>query len=849
MEKLIVIDGNSLVNRAYYALPPLNNPAGEPVQAVYGFATMLIKAIEDIKPDYIAVAFDLRAPTFRHKQYSGYKATRKGMPDELASQMPILKNMLKIMGIKCLESEGFEADDIIGTMSKRNKVMTYIITGDRDSLQLIDESTTVLLTKRGLTDIQAVDEQELKAAFKLTPSQVIEYKALAGDSSDNIPGVTGIGDKTAMNLLEKYDNIDNLYAHIDEITGAVQTKLINGKENAYLSKMLATIKTDMTLDCEIGQCTYIYPFDLKVRAFFEQMNFKSLLKRTDIFSTGASALPQQVKKPAATVKVVKSLEELTSLLENLTFKRIAFNYGESVSFAFDDVNEYIININYSFFDEGLDVYKVLTAFKPVLENPDIIKILYDAKHCKKVLKHDFKIVLNGYEDIKLAQYLTDMAANYSSIAALIKTYEIDDNEIATGINYIWNELKKSLKELNMEELYYNMELPLIEVLFSMEELGFKLDLKKLNELGEKYTSEQTILEKQITDMAGHPFNVRSPKQLAVVLFEELKIPYPKKGTNYSTGAEILEPLEVDYPIATLVLKYRFVAKLNSTYIEGLRKLVDKNGMVHTEFRQTLTTTGRLSSVEPNLQNIPVREEEGKALRGLFIASPDHTLIAADYSQIELRLMAHMADDELMKKAYLSNEDIHTATAALVFGVDASDVTPKMRREAKAVNFGIIYGISDFGLATNLKISRSAAKKYIENYFEKFSGVKKYLEDSVVVAKKTGSVSTLFGRVRKIPELFSSSYNTRQFGERAAMNMPLQGSAADIIKIAMINVYNALKPLKSKLILQIHDELIVDAAIDEIKQVKSILKDCMESAVKLSIPLTVEIGEGNSWLEC
>ena len=849
MEKFMIIDGNSLANRAFYALPTLSNGQGTPTQAVYGFATMLIKAIEDIAPDYIAVAFDLPIPTFRHERYELYKANRKKMPEELAVQFPLLKEMLKKMEISIVQKAGFEADDIIGTMVKRSGMKSYIITGDRDSLQLIDDDVTVMLTKRGISEIQELNPQTLLSEMHFTPSQVIDYKALCGDSSDNIPGVPGVGDKTAMALIEKYKDLDGVYAHLDEIGGKMQEKLVSGKESAYLSYELATIKTDVELDVSAKDCAYPYPFGGAVKSFFIDMKFKTLIKRNEIFTPDVSGVvpEEERRKPPCVVKNVGSVDEIESIL-NKNIKRIALDIGGSVNFALDSVEEHKIGIVFSLLDDGLDYDEVLKALKPIIENEKIEKVVFDAKALMKTLEPS-GITLKGYIDVKLMQYLVDMKVGYESLGAFLEAYEISPSEPATGLMHVCNALTSEIEKLGMHKLYYDVELPLVEVLRRMERRGFRVNSNELIKFGEDFSQKEDALAEEIYAEAGEKFNINSPKQLAKILFEKMGISYPKKSKTYSTSAEILELLEAKYPIARNVLRYRYYAKLNSTYVDGLRKLADMNGIVHTEFRQMLTTTGRLSSVEPNLQNIPVRQDEGRKLRAAFVASEGNVLTSADYSQIELRLMAHFSGDEKMVEAYRNGDDIHASTAAEVFGVDKSEVTGEMRRRAKAVNFGIIYGISDFGLAESLGISTREAREYIAKYFEKFSGVKAYLEKAVKTAKENGYATTLLNRMRKIPELISSNYMTRQFGERVAMNTPLQGSAADIIKIAMINVEKALEGKKSKLILQIHDELIVDTAPDEAEEVKSILKENMENAIKLSVPLTVEVGQGVSWFDC
>lgn len=845
MDNMLLIDGNSLINRAFYALPPLTNAKGEPTQAVYGFTTMLIKAIEDYKPKYIAVAFDLKAPTFRHLKYDGYKATRKGMPEELAVQLPILKELLKLMNISIVEKQGFEADDIIGTLAADDSVMTYIITGDRDSLQLIGKTTRVVLTKRGITDTVVLDEAKLMEDFALTPRQVIDYKSLAGDSSDNIPGVPGVGDKTALNLISRYSDLGGVYSHIDEIGGKLGERLRAGEQSALLSYELATIKTDVPLEEKTSDFIFDFPFSAPVRTFFADNGFKSLLKRDDIFAAG-SEKAAVVKMTVVSEKRIESLEFLSQLFSEAVSFAVAF--CDDIRISTDGAAEYVIPLNRSLVDTGFEYGAVIRALKPYLENSELKKYVFDGKRVKKTLKSE-GTGLSGYDDVKLLQYLADMRVGGDSLTELLETLGYDKDKPAAALFLLGEELKREIKRLGMEELYLKAELPLVDVLFDMEERGVQVDVKLLNKLGDKFISEADQLSKVIFELAGKRFNINSPRQLASVLFDDLKIPYPKKSAKHSTNAEILEMITEEHEIVPLVSKYRFIAKLNSTYIEGIRRLLTPDNIIHTDYKQMLTTTGRLSSAEPNLQNIPVREEEGKSLRGLFTARDGYTLVSADYSQIELRLLTHFSGDSRMLELYRNGEDIHTRTAAEVFGVPVSEVTSKMRREAKVVNFGIIYGMSDYGLSQSLKCSVSTARKYMETYFERFSSIKPYFDSIVQNAKKTGYTTTLLGRVRYIPELASPNYMTRQFGERAAMNMPLQGSAADIIKLAMVDVAARLKGLKSRLILQIHDELIVEADDKEVDTVKAVLKESMENCVSLSVPLTVDIECGKSWLDC
>lgn len=844
MFNMLLIDGNSLINRAFYALPPLNNKNGVPTQAVYGFTTMLIKAIGDFKPKYIAVAFDLAAPTFRHKMYDGYKATRKHMPDELAVQLPLLKQQLKLMNISIVEKEGYEADDVIGTLAADDSVMTYIITGDRDSLQLINPTTKVVLTKRGITETLVLDEEGLKREFGLTPEEIVDYKALAGDASDNIPGVAGVGDKTALGLIEKYGSVEGVYKNIDSVTGKLGEKLRAGKDSAKLSYELATIKRDVPLEEKTEDFTFDFPFSASVRTFFADNGFKSLLKRDDIFVSDGADKPT-VKNDFRS-EYVRSLDDITGILADA--KAFSFVCGDDIRFCADGKTEYVVRLNKTLMDDGFGVHEAFAAFRHYLENVGIGKYLFDAKKVKRILKNE-GITVCGYDDVKLMQYLADMRVGEDSVSELMESLGYDKNLPAAGLFAAAENLKQDIKRLDMEKLYKEAELPLVDVLFDMEERGVKVDVKLLNALGEEFVGKAAELNDIICRIAGKKFNVNSPRQLAEVLFDDFKIPYPKKSSKHSTNAEILDMIQDKHEIVPLIGKYRFITKLNSTYIEGIRKLLSPDDVIHTDYKQTLTTTGRLSSAEPNLQNIPVREEEGKRLRGLFIAREGYTLVSADYSQIELRLLAHFSGDKRMIELYGEGEDIHARTAAEVFGVPIEKVTSSMRREAKVVNFGIIYGMSDYGLSQSLKCSLATAKRYMDTYFARFSSIKPYFDSVVENAKKTGYTKTLLGRVRYIPELSSPNYMTRQFGERAAMNMPLQGSAADIIKLAMVSVAEKLKGLKSALILQIHDELIVEAADEETEKVKEILKDCMENAVTLKVPLTVDIASGKSWIDC
>ena len=845
MENLLLIDGNSLINRAFYALPPLSNDEGKFTHAVFGFTTMLIKAISDFTPKYIAVAFDLPEPTFRHKMYDGYKATRKKMPEELAEQLPLLKEELRLMNISIVEKAGYEADDIIGTLAADKSVMAYIITGDRDSFQLIDDTTRVVYTKRGISDTTVFDDKTLLNEYGLSPAQVIEFKALAGDTSDNIPGIPGVGEKTALSLLGDYGDVDNIFAHADEIKGKLGEKIRTNKETALMSRELATINRNVPLGEKTSDFTFDFPFTSQVKAFFEKNKFRSLVRRSELFS--AVAANDGEENSDFTERKIVSREEFEKLLSGI--KTIAYSADENnVYFAVDNCETMCVPLARTLADEGVTEGFVLNTFAKILSDDSVKKIVYDGKKLYRMCEKN-GYVLRNYDDVKLMQFISDardIGEDAPSFAA--KKYG-SEASVAAKLMDSYKELSEELSGRGALKLYGEVELPLEMILIKMEDRGVKVDSKMLDELGEEYCKDAEMLETVIFALAGREFNVKSTKQLAEVLFDDLKIPYPKKGTKRSTSAEILSEIEDKHDIVPLVEKYRSVTKINSTYIEGLKKLRDKNDVVHTEFNQTVAATGRLSSAEPNLQNIPVREEEWRKLRGLFIARDGYTLVSADYSQIELRLLAHLSGDEKMIEMYKEGADIHTRTAAEVFGVSVDEVTPSMRRTAKTVNFGIIYGISDFGLSKSLKVPVWKAREYMQLYFERFPKVKPYFEKIVEDAKKTGYTTSLLGRRRYIPELGSSNYMTRQFGERAAMNMPLQGSAADIIKLAMVDVDKKLAGMKSQMILQIHDELIVEAADEEVEEVKRRLRDSMENAMKLSVPLTVDIECGKSWFDC
>lgn len=849
MEKLVLIDGNSLINRAYYAMPLLSTKDGIYTNAVYGFMNMFMKMYSDIKPEYVAVAFDRPAPTFRHKMFDQYKGTRKPMPDELRPQIQLLKNVLKLMGVKIVEKDGIEADDIIGTIAKSTSIKTYIFTGDKDSFQLVDSETEVHFTRRGISDVEIYNNDNFKEKTGIEPWQVIELKALMGDASDNIPGVNGVGEKTAKNLIETYKDINTIYAHTEELTGKLKEKIIEGKESAYLSKMLATICVTAEIDTNIENMRFSLPLSKEVQNEFTRLEFKSLSNRQELYSDGV-----EIKTEAESTKNADKIyiDDLSKETE-LNGEKIAVIIGqESMNFS-DGEKEYIISIKRTLIDDG---FELTEGIKYVLSTIKGRKVIFyskkDMMHLTDEVKEPFDF--NDSEDLSILKYLVDFSGGAETLSEVLINYGMDIKTPAYSMLVVYNKLYSRLVDENMEKLYLEVELPLVDVLYSMESSGFKVDYNALEETGKKYSEILYNLDREIKELAGEmTLNVNSPKQLGEVLFEKLKVGKGKKTkTGYSTSAEVLESLEDAHPIIGKILSYRKIQKLQSTYIEGLKGLIDRNtGIVHTSFNQTVTSTGRLSSKEPNLQNIPARDEDGRLLRKFFVPrSSERILVGADYSQIELRLLASFSDCEQLIKAFNEGEDIHKKTASKVFKVPMEDVTKQMRIKAKAVNFGVIYGISEYGLAKQINTSAKEAKEYIDSYFNEFPAVKEYMNRNVDFARKNGYAVTLLNRRRYIKEINSPNFNLRSFGERASMNMPLQGSSADIIKLAMIGVYRKLKNngLKSELILQVHDELIIDAYKNELEKVKEILVSEMENAVKLKVKLTVEVGEGETWFD-
>lgn len=874
-EKLLILDGNSLLNRAFYALPPLTNMEGLHTNAIYGFTNMLFKMKEEIKPDYIVCAFDKKAPTFRHEEYKEYKAGRKKMPPELSEQFPVVKELLNKLAIDIFEIDGFEADDLIGTLSvyaEENGVEVYIVTGDRDALQLATDKVKVIITKKGMTEKEVYDKSRMIEEFGVTPTQFIDVKGLMGDASDNIPGVPGIGEKTAFKLINEYKSIENVLSNIDSISGKkIKENLAQNSEQAIFSKKLATIMTNVPIEIDMDSIRSSDNYDAEgLKQLFFRLQFKSLLDKIED-KTGSTEIKEDVKESIEYMKI-SGTEGLRSIVEAvsenpqekiyITFKITDGNVFskssiESIFICFNDKNYIVDFIN--IYNENADEIKDL--FNRVFSSKERYIITHDIKATLTILSK-IGIAVNCYIfDTSIAAYLIDSSKGEYGLRTLLQEYLRRDvkgegEEVQMMETVLLKELYPKLDEMiekdNMRVLLNEVELPLVEVLAFMEKEGFKVDSSKLSELGEKFKAEIQNVEQDIYSLAGEDFNINSPKQLGKILFEKLDLPIIKKTkTGYSTNAEVLEELSDKHPIIDKITYYRQLTKLYSTYVEGLKAVIDVDGKIHTSFNQTVTTTGRLSSTEPNLQNIPVKYEMGKEIRKVFIPeNEDCIIMSADYSQIELRVLAHIADDENMINAFREHSDIHTKTASEVFKVPVEEVTHTMRSSAKAVNFGIVYGIGDFSLAKDLKISKKEAKSYIDTYLERYPNIKKYMEDIVKKAEKDGFVTTIMNRRRFIPEINGSNRIVKALGVRLAMNAPIQGSAADIIKLAMVNVHRHIKEkgLKSKLILQVHDELILNVYKDETEEVKKIIKEDMEKVMELKVPMEVDINTGGTWYD-
>lgn len=831
MKKILLIDGNSLANRAYYALGFLSDPKGRPTGAVFGFINILVKMIVEEHPDGIIVAFDHARKTFRNQLFDAYKGTRKETPADLIAQFPMIKDLLKTMGITIIEEDGIEADDIIGTVAKNLDGKKIILSGDRDLLQLISSDTEVWLTKKGVSVVDKLDLDNLKLTFNIEPYQVIELKALMGDSSDNIPGVMGIGEKTAKKLIAEYSSLDGVYENIYSLPIKMRQKLDENKDMAYLSRTLATIKTDADLSVDINENSYKFPFSQEVKTAFEELGFGSLLKRGELFE-------KTVIVDKKNRKLISSEQDLSELISHIDGE-FAYNL-EKMEFSVTSGEIYYLSPVIDMFSSSLSLDEVLLQLKPTFENPNITKLTCAIKDDYHALSR-LGIILENAFDLTLANYLVHAGESVK------QNYDNCDEYFSNKTTLI-----SQLENMQLDKLYFDLELPLSKVLFDMEEEGFKIDIPSLTLLSKQFNEKLESLTSQIYETAGHEFNINSPKQVASVLFDELGlVAYNNKSR--STGIDVLMELKDVHPIVEKIIEYRKFQKLNSTYVDVYMRLAEQKGdIIHTRFNQALTNTGRISSSDPNLQNIPTNDEEGKALRKIFISKFEGgSLISADYNQIELRLLADMSGEEKLIDIYNRGEDIHTATACHIFAVQPEEVTQKMRREAKAVNFGIIYGISDYGLSQSIKVSRKNAKDYIDSYFARYPKVKQFSQDNIEFAKEHGFIRTKFGRIRHIPEIKASNYLTRSFGERVAMNMPLQGTASDIIKMSMLKVASAIKEegLKSRLILQIHDELVLDVYPGEEKIAENLLRKCMQEWLNLSVSLPVSINMGKNLLEC
>ena len=846
---LMILDGNSIVNRAFYGVRPLTAPDGTPTNAVYGFLAILQRLLDELKPDALCVAFDLKDPTFRHRAYEGYKAQRRPMPEDLAAQMPVLKDVLDAMGIRRYENPGYEADDILGTAASVCEAQGWrctVVTGDKDSLQLISDKTTVcnVKTAKGQTETILYTPERFEEEYGFTPEKMVDLKALMGDSSDNIPGVPGIGEKTAMELVRRYGGIGQIYADLGvlDIKDGVRKKLAEGEESAKFSFWLATIFREVPMDFAPEDNLWNGNYTNALYPLFKRLGFNKFIEKWNVRpeesaekETGIERLERfelSSEDEARTFCSAIESKEVLSIVPVEGLESVELCDGEKVWAA-------------SFLSCGDGYNEILRSVvkkKLISHNvKDLMRLLLDEG-----------LAVDGFVfDTALAGYLLEATDGDYSLPRLSARYLGCECDGAEACFRLFEPMKKKLGELGMDKLYYSAELPLCRVLAEMERAGFLVDRRALYEFGESLNEQIATLQQSIWAHAGHEFNINSPKQLGEVLFDELMLPSGKKTkTGWSTNADVLEKLVGKHDIISEILEYRMLTKLKSTYAEGLLKVIAPDGRIHTNFQMTVTATGRLSSTEPNLQNIPIRKSLGAQIRRMFVASPGNVLVDADYSQIELRLLAHISGDEAMREAFLSGEDFHAVTASKVFNVPLKEVTPTLRSRAKAVNFGIVYGISAFSLAQDIHVRPYEAKEYMEAYLEKYHGVREYMKHVVEQAKADGYVSTLFGRRRALPELKSANFNTRAFGERVALNMPIQGTAADVIKLAMVNVAARLRAegLKAKLILQVHDELIVECPEEEAERVKTVLCEEMEGAVSFSVPLTCEAKAGRSWAE-
>lgn len=893
-EKLMIIDGNSILNRAFYGLQGtqmLATSGGLHTNAVYGFITILNKFLEEEKPQYLCVAFDLKAPTFRHIEFTGYKAKRKGMPGELAEQVPVIKEVLDAMNIKRLELEGYEADDIIGSISlcaEARDMETVIITGDRDSLQLASANTRIKMpvTRAGRTETEEYDGVRVVERYGVTPLQFIDVKGLMGDQSDNIPGVPGIGEKTALDLIIKFGSLDNLYENLDQvIKKGVREKLEANRELAFLSRRIATIERNMPFLCEIGELKRSEFDTATLFEIFKKLEFKSLIEKFNLVKPACQAITASVCN-FIIVNEIDVLRQIRDTVKAAGQASVFFladklgSYGAKpagAAFSWGGECDAYVNLT-----DGISEEQFLEEFRDIFEDCNIKKTGHDLKSLMVYLRWKGIDLRGAAFDTMTGAYIINPTAESYTVSGLSAAYlhtEVEDLTELSGKGKNFTPLRDiptdrlaavavgqcsvlaglagmldaMLRENGQEKLYYEIELPLVEVLADMEYRGFKVNIEGLRQFSAALDGRICLITEMIYKLAGEEFNINSPKQLGVILFEKLGLPVIKKTkTGYSTDAEVLEQLAPLHEAVSGILEFRQLVKLKSTYAEGLLSLVNPDtGRIHSSFNQTVTATGRISSTEPNLQNIPIKLEMGREIRKVFVPEDSRYILSdADYSQIELRVLAHITGDENMTEAFRNNEDIHTATASGVFGVPKEEVTSVMRSRAKAVNFGIVYGIGDFSLARDIGISRKEARKYIDDYLERYPGVKRYMHDTVEKGREYGYVTTMFERRRYLPELKSSNFNIRSFGERVAMNAPIQGSAADIIKIAMVKVYKSLQKhnMKSKLILQVHDELIIETYTTEKEQVEVLLRECMENAACMNVPLVAEVKSGASWYE-
>ena len=870
--KLMILDGNSIVNRAFYGVRPLTAPDGTPTNAVYGFLSILQHLLDEETPDSLCVAFDLPAPTFRHKMYDGYKAQRKPMPDELAAQMPVLREVIDAMGVTRLEAEGWEADDILGTVGRRCEREGWdcvIVTGDRDSLQLVTDAVHVrhVRSRMGQQETVEYDPAVFREEYGFSPPQLVDLKALMGDASDNIPGVPGVGEKTALDLVRRYGTVESIYSGLAslDIKDGAKKKLAAGEASARLSYTLATIRTDAPVELDPAQARWTLESSGELYSLFARLGFTRFIDKWKLHPSAAE--PTETYTGECTSEQVTSAAALDAALKRLGDKTVYFYSGGELDYiVFLNGGEAWI-LDRAEYDGDFD------AALAKLFAGDRRKAGHDVKDMQRLLLERGADSGVWQFDTAVAAYLLDPTATDYELERICPKYAgfylgewrqeaqlslLPDTDRmaeylqkASVIELLEEKLSEKLRELGMEKLLYDIELPLCAVLADMEHRGFLVDKKALRDYGEGMVNAIDALQRSIWELAGHEFNINSPKQLGEVLFGELGLPAGKKTkTGWSTNADALEALAPENPIVAQVLDYRMLTKLKSTYADGLLKVISADGRIHTNFKMTVTATGRLSSVEPNLQNIPVRRELGSEIRKMFVAPSGSVLVDADYSQIELRILAHISGDETMRRAFIEGVDIHRATAAQVFGVAEDEVTPLQRSHAKAVNFGIVYGISAFSLAQDIGVRPYEARAYIEAYLERFHGVRDYMERVIAEAKERGYVETLYGRRRPLPELRVSNFNTRSFGERVARNMPIQGTAADIIKIAMVNVRRRLRDegLEARLILQVHDELIAECPERETERVKTVLREEMEGAAHLSVPLTAEAKSGRTWAE-